>query len=145
MMMFEACANLAWNQQLWVSKYRKVVKYCVFKIQISVCTSDCLTIYNDCAISFLPLTVPSYPLATWNQSYDLERDRVTGLVDVIYHLTLINHWKSLAILSSITGHLFAQTYEPSHIALERYSKRMLVRVSVVKYYCLFVQNLLGWV
>ena len=88
-----------------------------------------------CISSFLPLTVPSYPVATWNQSYDLERDRVTGRVDVTYHLTLINHWKSLAILSSMTGHFYARTYDSSHIALERFSEKILVRVSVVEYSC----------
>ena len=88
-----------------------------------------------CISSFLLLTVPSYPLATWNQSYDLERDRVTGLVDVTYHLTLTNHWKSLAILSSINGQFYAQTYDPSHIAIERKSKKILVRVSVAEYSC----------
>ena len=60
---------------------------------------------------------------------------MTGRVDVTYHLTLTNHWKSLAILSSITGHFYARTYDLSHIALERYSKKILVRVSAVEYSC----------
>ena len=65
--------------------------------------------------SLHPHTAPEFPDPTWNQTFDLKRDHVTGLVDVTYTLTLTSHWRSIAILYSIEGILIIQAHDDIHV------------------------------
>ena len=78
-----------------------------------------------------PHTAPKYPPATWNQTYDVMRDHVTGLVEVTYTLTLTSHWKSIAVLGSIEGLLVVQPRDGSQVSLDQVIYRVYgVKVSV---------------
>ena len=77
-----------------------------------------------------PHTAPKYPSATWNQTYDLKRDHVTGLVEVTYTLTLTSHWKSIAVLGSMEGLLIMQPRDSSHVAVDKVRYKIKVKVSV---------------
>ena len=89
-----------------------------------------------CSHAYLPLhphTAPTFPDPTWNQTFDLERDHVTGLVDVTYTLTLTSHWKSIAILGSIEGILDAQPRDNNHVVIKHFRDKITgVTVSVRK-------------
>ena len=75
-------------------------------------------------------TAPKYPSATWNQTHDLKRDHVTGLVEVTYTLTLTSHWKSISILGNMEGILVVQPRDGSHVAVDEVRYRVKVKVSV---------------
>ena len=61
--------------------------------------------------------------------FDLERDHVTGLVEVTYTLTLTSHWKSIAILGSIEGILHTQPRDNNHV-VPRYFRDKITGVTV---------------
>ena len=77
-----------------------------------------------------PHTAPKYPPATWNQTYDLKRDHVTGLVEVTYTLTLTSHWKSIAILGNMAGIFFPQPRDSGSVILIAFRYKVKVKVSV---------------
>ena len=84
-------------------------------------------------LACIPPTVPKLPNPTWNQTFDLERDHVTGLVDVTYTLTLTSHCKSIAILYSIEGILITQARDNNHVVIQYFrDKRNRVTVSTLK-------------
>ena len=84
-------------------------------------------------LACIPPTVPKLLNPTWNQTFDLERDRVTGLVDVTYTLTLTSHWKSLAILGSIEGILITQPRDNNHVVINHFKHKITgVTVSTLK-------------
>ena len=78
----------------------------------------------------LPHTAPKYPLATWNQTYALKRDHVTGLVEVTYTLTLTSHWKSIAVLGSMLGILIIHPRDSIRVTGGNPIYRVKVKVSV---------------
>ena len=83
--------------------------------------------------SLHPHTAPKFPDPTWNHTFDLERDHVTGLVGVTYTLTLTSHWKSIAILSSIEGILNTQPRNNNHIVIRHFRDKITgVTVSALK-------------
>ena len=88
-----------------------------------------------------PHAAPKFPYATWNQTFDLERNRVTGLTDVTYTLTLTSHWKSLAVLSSIIGFFSTVPHDQTHVVVKRYTHKIRVTVSVLE---LFIGCLNGF-
>ena len=58
---------------------------------------------------------------------------MTGLVDVIYTLTLTSHWKSIAILGSIEGILITQPRDNNHVVTRYFNDKITgVTVSVCK-------------
>ena len=79
----------------------------------------------------LPHTAPKYPPATWNQTCDVKRDHVTGLVEVTYTLLLTSHWKSIAVLISMEGLLIMQPHHGSQVSVKQVRYRVYgVKVSV---------------
>ena len=95
-------------------------------------------------LSPVPHTAPKYPPATWNQTYDVKRDHVTGLVEVTYTLTLTSHWKSIAVLGSMEGLLIMRPRDSSHVAIAKVGYRVKVKVSVRECQLLLEWMLLGW-
>ena len=84
-------------------------------------------------LTCIPSTAPELPNPTWNQTFDLERDHVTGLVNVTYTLTLTSHWKSLAILDSIEGILITQAHDNNHLVFNHFKHKITgVTVSTLK-------------
>ena len=80
-----------------------------------------------------PSTALTFPDPTWNQTFDLERDHVTGLVDVTYTLTLTSHWRSIAILYYIEGILITQPHDNNHVVIQDFRDKITgITVSVLK-------------
>ena len=89
--------------------------------------------HQDALLACIPPTASKFPDPTWNQTFDLKRDHVTGLVDVIYTLTLTSHWNSIAILISIEGILNTQPRDNNRIVIRHFRDKITgVTVSALK-------------